>query len=651
MLKLSDSSKHFRKSFRTRVFYLFITLIITLYLSFTGFFIYYQWEMQRQELINEGRLLAGLLAFNSRLGVFSENADLLKDPVEGIMQQKGVILVQVFTADGRQLKTTAKPQANTLGHLDGQAIKKLRRLSAVLYSEDKNNFEFLAPVITSRTISKEEDLFFSNISLKNDGFIGFIRLIFTKELLHKSLSALVLKSIVIPVILIAPGWFIAHLIVRRMTKPLIKLTEGVKELEAGGSAKEVAVETEDEIGQLSQAFNNMVESLRIKEAQREELESQLRHAQKMEALGVLAGGIAHDFNNILTTITSYGHLLKKVSSDEKSMQYLEQVLSCTRRGASLTKGLLTFSRRQMFNPVNVNLHDIVNDTKDILQRLLSKDIELKFELAKDKLTVLADMDQIELALINLATNAADAMPNGGTLTITTADSQNASHLSKEGKIVQSALITVTDSGMGMDEKTKAKIFDPFFTTKDVGKGTGLGLSIVYGIIKQHNGSIDVISEPGNGTTFSIYLPLSGQTPKTEEGKTAPSQKEGTETILFAEDDEDVRLSIAISLKRYGYSIISAVDGEDAVKKFIENKDEVDLLLFDLIMPGKDGIEAYEEIKKITPDIAAIFISGHTRDVLQRKGAYEKEINLLLKPVSPDDIAKKIRDIMLEKQRG
>ncbi|KAF0144150.1 MAG: multi-sensor hybrid histidine kinase [Nitrospirae bacterium] len=388
--------------------------------------------------------------------------------------------------------------------------------------------------------------------------------------------------------------------------------------------------------------------------EKKKLEEQLRHAQKMEAVGTFAGGIAHDFNNILTAIIGYGNLLQmKMQADEPLRAYVDPILISAERAASLTQSLLAFSRKQIMNPRPVNLNELVNVVKKLVVRLIGEDIEVKTLLSEDDLTIIADPGQMEQVLINLATNARDAMQEGGALTIITkaVELDNefimAHNYGKKGKY---AFVSVTDTGTGMDERTKEKIFDPFFTTKEVGKGTGLGLAIVYGIIKQHNGYINVYSEQGQGTTFNIYLPLThkAEVKETKLAEMAPSM-EGAETVLLAEDEEDVRRITKTVLEKFGYKVIEAVDGEDAVNKFVENRDKIELLIFDVIMPAKTGKEAYKEIKKIRPDIKALFVSGYPAEISDRKGLFEEGINFVPKPVSPTGLLKKVREI-LDKKR-
>lgn len=384
-------------------------------------------------------------------------------------------------------------------------------------------------------------------------------------------------------------------------------------------------------------------------SERKRLEEQLRQSQKMESIGTLAGGIAHDFNNILTAIIGYGSLLQMKMKEEDPLRYnVEQILSSANRAASLTQGLLAYSRKQILNPQPVSVNAIIKKVDLLLARLIGENIELKTMLTDDDVSVMADTGQIEQVLMNLATNARDAMPEGGYLFIETERiefSEESAKVHEFGKHGTYALITVTDSGMGMDEKTRQRIFEPFFTTKEVGQGTGLGLAIVYGIIKQHNGTITVSSEEGRGTTFKIYLPVvptfEGQRLSVE----LPPIQGGVETVLVAEDDEVVRKLTRNVLEQFGYTVIEAEDGEDAVNKFMEHRDLIKLLLFDVIMPKKNGREAYAKIKIFSPDMKVLFLSGYTADTIQRKGLLEPGLNFIMKPVPVNELLRKVRSIL------
>lgn len=398
-----------------------------------------------------------------------------------------------------------------------------------------------------------------------------------------------------------------------------------------------------------QSIGEDITDLKRAEETRARLEAQLLQAQKMEAIGQLAGGIAHDFNNILTAIMGYVHFLKvSIADDDPARTFIVQIQAAAERAANLTQSLLAFSRKQIINLRPVKLNEIIRNIQKLLLRIMGEDIELKTMLTDKDLTVMADTGQIEQVLMNLATNARDAMPEGGLLRIET----EVLELDEEfvmthgyGKKGMYALVTVTDTGIGMDEATRERVFEPFFTTKEFGKGTGLGLSIVYGIIKQHEGYINAYSEPGRGTTFKIYLPLITSEAEKEPSEVVHPLTGGTETILLAEDDEGVRVFTKALLQKFGYTLIEAVDGEDAIHKFKENYDSIQLLLVDVIMPKKNGKEVFDEIRKVKADMRVLFMSGYTADIIHKKGIVEDGLDFVLKPVSPQELLRKVREVL------
>ena len=391
------------------------------------------------------------------------------------------------------------------------------------------------------------------------------------------------------------------------------------------------------------------------EEEREKLREQLYHVQKLESVGKLAGGVAQEFNNILMVIMGYGSLLQaEIPEGTPAKDYIQKVLKSVERAAHLTQGLLTFSRKQSNNPRPVNLNDIIIQIKFLLSKVIGEDVRFETMLADKECTVMADSNQIEQVLMNLVTNARDAMPNGGILTVGTEiaefdDTFIKFHgYGKPGKYVE---LSFSDTGVGMDEEIRERIFDPFFTTKEVGKGTGLGLSIVYGIVKQHNGYIDVESELGRGTTFKIYLPFLELRMEKVKPKLHPTSKE---CVLIAEDAVEVSDLIKIVLENAGYDVIEAVDGEDAVNKFKENKDEINFLVLDMMMPVKNGKEAYDMIKTIKPGIKALFISGYGMDIVCKKGILEEGLSFISKPISPKKLLAKVAEItgkQLDMQRA
>jgi two-component system cell cycle sensor histidine kinase/response regulator CckA len=381
---------------------------------------------------------------------------------------------------------------------------------------------------------------------------------------------------------------------------------------------------------------------------RKHLEEQLRHAQKMDAVGQLAGGVAHDFNNILTAIIGYGNLLQmKIGNDEPLGKYAKNIVSSAERATSLTSSLLAFSRKHVVDLKLVRVNEIIEKAQKLLSRLVPEDIELRVVTGGD-FVVRADTIQVEQVMMNLVTNARDAMPEGGYLTIST----ELTSLDEEfirthgyGEPGTYVRISVADTGVGMDAQARERVFEPFYTTKEVGKGTGLGLSIVYGIVKQHDGYIDVSSEPGEGTTFLIYLPaIRGESDTTEKPETeAPPP--GSETVLLAEDEPMVRCLVKSMLEEFGYKVVEAADGSDAIEKFGSSEGEIKLLILDVIMPKKNGKEVYDEIKKRQPDMEALFMSGYTDDILSRRGILEENLNFISKPLTQDALLQKVRRIL------
>ena len=383
--------------------------------------------------------------------------------------------------------------------------------------------------------------------------------------------------------------------------------------------------------------------------EKKRLEMQLRQTQKMEAIGTLAGGIAHDFNNILTAIIGYANLLQmRVGVGDQLRTYIDEILRSSQRAAALTKSLLAFSRKQEMVTRPININDCIVHFETFLARIIGEDIDLQIAPTAADLMVIADRGQIEQVLMNLATNARDAMPGGGMLSITTravtlAERDIAGHSSlSPGRYVE---ISVSDTGSGMDEMTRQRIFEPFFTTKGVGKGTGLGLSILYGIIKQHTGEITVYSEQGEGTTFKIYLPQVTDTVQEQDVELGVVPQGGSETILLIEDDKVLRILEKDILEQFGYRVIEAENGEIAMEKFHEYQEEIDCLLLDVIMPKKNGKEVYEAIRIIRPGIKVLFTSGYTAEIIHRQGILAEELNFISKPATPTELLRKLRQVL------
>lgn len=390
------------------------------------------------------------------------------------------------------------------------------------------------------------------------------------------------------------------------------------------------------------------------EKQKEEkkkLEAQLRQAQKMEAVGLLAGGIAHDFNNILNVIMGYGGMvLDRMESGSPSKKDMNTLLAAAERAANLTKRLLIFSKDQIVDVKPVNINELILELRKMLDRLIRESIELHLDLAAGSpLMVLADSGMMEQVLMNLVVNAGDAMPEGGQLSICTRlmemDDQYVK-MNGYGKPGRYALITVADTGQGIGAETQKRIFEPFFTTKGVGEGTGLGLAISYGIIQQHNGYINVYSDPPHGAVFNIYLPLREAKPSRDRQTTADVPvKGGSETILVAEDDPPLRELTRRMLEAFGYNVVSAKDGDDAITKFMENRERISLLLLDMIMPKKNGKEVAEATRKVNPRIKILFVSGYTLNVVKTRELIGADFNFINKPFQMKELVMKVRETL------
>ena len=377
---------------------------------------------------------------------------------------------------------------------------------------------------------------------------------------------------------------------------------------------------------------------------------QLRQSQKLEGIGQLAGGIAHDFNNLLTAINGYSSLaLQRIEGNPSVRTYLEEIKKAGDRAANLTRQLLAFGRKQILQPLPLSLNDIVTDMSKMLRRLIGEDIQLSAKLATDLKRVKADPGQIEQVLVNLIVNARDAMPQGGKLTIETANAElDREYASTHVGVLAGAyvVLAVSDTGTGMDEQVRKQIFEPFFTTKEKGKGTGLGLSTVYGIVKQSGGNIWVYSEPNHGTTFKVYLPALASTPKSSEVKVveAPMPR-GTETVLLVEDEEVVRGLARQILEDAGYRVLVAQQGEEAIRLCIEDAKEIHLLLTDVVMPGAGGKEVADRLGSLRPGIKVLFMSGYTDEAIVHHGVLDSNVKFIQKPFSPAALARKVREVL------
>jgi PAS domain S-box-containing protein len=385
--------------------------------------------------------------------------------------------------------------------------------------------------------------------------------------------------------------------------------------------------------------------------ERRALEDQLRQAQKMESVGQLAGGIAHDFNNLLTVINGMAEFAveRAAQVDPQMQEDLMEIRRAGDRAAALTRQLLAFSRKQILQPRNVNLNGIVEEMGSLLHRLLGEDVELTLDVGGEAASVNADPGQLEQVIVNLAVNARDAMPQGGSLTIRVRrENTVAGEPGQEGPPPDAgpwAVLEITDSGSGMDEDVQRQIFEPFFTTKGPGKGTGLGLSTVYGIVKQSGGFVRVRSAVGQGTTFSIYLPRAVEG-RDSHGDLGPEHmKPGSETVLVVEDVGGLRRLMTRTLESSGYRVVEAASGDEALRILDAYPNPVDLMITDVVMPGITGRDLAEKMRHARPSMKVLYMSGYTDDVIVRHGVQESRMPFVSKPFTPRELERAVRQVL------
>jgi two-component system cell cycle sensor histidine kinase/response regulator CckA len=381
--------------------------------------------------------------------------------------------------------------------------------------------------------------------------------------------------------------------------------------------------------------------------ERGRLEEQLRQAQKMEAIGRLAGGVAHDFNNLLTAINGYSEvLLADMPPDDRLRPYVEEIVKAGERATRLTQQLLVFSRKHRVEPEVLDLNAVIADTAGMLRRLIGEDIVLLTRLDPTIGRVRADSGQLQQVLMNLAVNARDAMPDGGRLTIETANVDLDVPAPRTfGDVPPGAyvMLAVSDTGCGMDAETQAHIFEPFFTTKEATKGTGLGLSTVYGIVQQSGGHIWVYSEPERGSVFKVYLPRVAEPSAPRAAPPAPATATGgSETVLLVEDDEQVRALMVSALHGCGYEVLEASDGIQALLVVGQHTGPIDLLVTDLVLPGMSGRDVATHVTRLRPDVAVLYVSGYADHAAVLHGHLEAKSALLQKPFTPLALARKVR---------
>lgn len=386
--------------------------------------------------------------------------------------------------------------------------------------------------------------------------------------------------------------------------------------------------------------------------ERERLQQHVQQLQKFEAIGRLAGGIAHDFNNTIGAVMGWAEMgCDETAPGTRLHDRFEKILDQAVWAGKLTSQLLTFARRQFLQPRGVNLNTLIDEGMKLLHRVIGAQIEVRVLTSADLEMTLADPTQVEQALMNLCLNARDAMPEGGILTIETQNVEIGEEYCRHhpsGKAGRYVMLSVSDTGVGMDKATLDRVFEPFFTTKEMGRGTGLGLATVYGVVKQHDGFIYAYSEPGGGTVFRVYFPVAAGVQEAKESRVEEAPQKGTGTILLADDYKGIRDSTSEMLLALGYDVLPAQDGKEAVELFKKNADRIDLVLLDVILPSQTGPEVYSQISAIRPGTKVIFASGYTAENVLLKSAVQKGATVLQKPFNMSSLSHAIRDVMARK---
>jgi signal transduction histidine kinase/DNA repair protein RadC len=616
-------------------------------ISFSTIFIHHQSKRLANTMIQKGTSIAELSSFNSRLGVLSNNPDLLDNVADGVMGQEGVLSFDVYTLNGEII--FQKGRKHEIDNLKLQTvINEITQSNSSKYLVEDDHYEFWSPVLAVIQ-SSEESLFFSTEST-GSGYklIGFVKIDISNAGIIISRKSLLIKAIAICILFTFIGTLIALLVTKGITIPLRQLSSAVRSFGKGNIPNEIPVGSVDEVGDLASAFNEMTKMLHQRENEKNRLLEQLNESQKLEAIGTLASGISHDFNNILSIIQINIELAES-KAPEYIKEYLQRSLKASERGKGLVDRILDFTHEGSFIATDVNIDLLARETIGLLKENTSPAIDVDLDIEAELWLVKGDAGQLQQVIMNLFTNAHDAiienpvkLNESPKINIVLKNvSNNDKHLynispEKTGEFIA---LSVIDNGPGIDLLTRKHVFEPFFTTKHSSGGKGLGLSSVYGIVKHHGGTIDIQSESGKGAAFSVYLPRSTQA--ISNNKTVPDkvhQVAGTETILIVDDEEHIAAPLREKLEDLEYKVLSANTAKSAIE--ILEKNDIHLIVLDYILPDISGIEVYKHIKNNKIDTKVIMHSG--RDLKQFSDLLEN-VKVIRKPSNLNALCQEIRE--------
>ncbi|SPD72174.1 putative Integral membrane sensor hybrid histidine kinase [uncultured Desulfobacterium sp.] len=656
---ISGILKAYNESFGVKIFAIFTAMAFIISMSLTFFFIYNQRKSLTASMIKNGTLLSTILAYNARLGVFSENAQLLEDPVKGIIDQEGVLDVSVFNMEKMLLNKEQRPVNAARNSEDpdnkddlNTIFDNLEESRLPVYIRGNNRFDFWAPVLSrSYQFSQDDTMLNGNMTNRDNRVIGFVRVTVDEIPLKKRQLALLWKSVVIGGISFIIGMFFLFLVVNGTIRPLRRLTDSVRAYGEAGKVDKLPVETRDEIARLAEAFNDMTESLNRRDAEKGQLERALRQSQKMEAIGTLSGGIAHDFNNIMGIVMANTELaMSEIPEGSSPFQKLDGVLKAVLRAKDLVMQILTFSHKGGQEQCPLQISPIVKECLKMLRATLPATIEIRQNIAESPGIIMSDPTRIHQLLINLCTNASYAMRDkGGILKVSLKNVRLAEGDAKQYKGLAAGdylSLKVEDTGEGIEHEIMERIFEPYFTTKAIGSGSGMGLAVVHGIVQNSGGVIRVESEPGRGTAFEVFFPIVEVKPSAEV-KTAGAVTIGSERILFVDDEDNLALAARYNLERFGYNVTSETNPLRALGLFKNKPDQFDLVITDMTMPKMTGDKLARAIMEIRPDIPVIICTGYG-DRFSKEQAKEMGIKaFIMKPALAGEMTRIIRDVLDE----
>ena len=649
----------FRESFRLKIILLSILAMLITCIALTAFFVTRHREALNESLLERGRLLVRVLSNSAKVGIFSENEDLLKDPAGSIAQQPEVTSVSIYNEDGILLYASPASEFRSEiesdapnSKIDNDLFGQLKTSKSVVHFNGPDSIRVWSAVFSTPGYESADSLFFKENEIRTaPKAIGFIRVAITKESLKNQIYGFLYKALLISTSATAAGALLIFFFIKGITSPLNRLAEGIKAIGADGAAEPIRIDSKDEIGRLAGAFNEMSTSLKKKKAENFQLETRLRQAQKLEALGTFAGGIAHDFNNILTPILGYSEmLLDDLSKNDGIRLNIEEIYIAAGRARDLVKQILAFSRQSNAQTFVLKIQPVLKETLKLLRASIPANIPIVQRIDADCGFVLADPTDIHRIVMNLGANAYYAVKDcDGSLVIML---QEDHLLDGDPRISSLALppgeyvkLVMKDTGSGMDNETMQKIFDPYFTTKPSGEGTGMGLAVVHGIVRHCGGGILVRSEVGKGSMFEILFPVVKSETASVDSIPLKSLPGGNEHVLLVDDEAQIVFMWKQMLEQLGYSTTVKTSSLEALDAFAANPENFAVIVTDQTMPNMTGDKLASEAMRLREDIPVILCTGFSEKIDEETIRKQGIRALLFKPILRHQLATTVREVL------